>query len=80
MFVVGVGPQFGDGTGGDEDGDEDGLPEREEEDAFDAKELGHRTITQRYEINVGETNENTYRKGLRSSLTHIQKIARQYKA
>ena len=80
MFVVGVGPQFGDGTGGDEDGDEDGLPEREEEDDFDAKELGHQaeeTMKILSQLSSEDDMAITYRNGRKSSLTHIQNMARQ---
>jgi hypothetical protein len=40
VLVVGIGPEFGDAAELDEDGDGDGLPECEEEDAFDAEEFG----------------------------------------
>lgn len=33
-------PTLFDGLGGDEEGDEDALPEREEEDSLDAKKFG----------------------------------------
>lgn len=44
VFVVGIGTETADGTGRDEEGDDDGLPEGEEQDAFDAEEFGHRTV------------------------------------
>lgn len=42
MFIVGVGAKTADDTRGNEEGYDDRLPEREEEDAFDGEEFRHR--------------------------------------
>lgn len=44
VFAVGIWSQLGDGAKFDENGNANGLPEREEENAFDAKELRHWSI------------------------------------
>jgi hypothetical protein len=43
VLVAGVWAEVGDDTGRDEDGDEERLPEGEEQDTLDAKEFGDRT-------------------------------------
>lgn len=44
VLCICVGPKVLDGPCRDQDGDTDGLPEREEQDSFDAKKLWHRAI------------------------------------
>ena len=76
VLRVGVRAELRDRAAGDEDGDEDRLPEGEEEDAFDAEELGHGA--EGASASGSASREyTTDRKGFKSSLMHIQKMARQ---
>lgn len=81
MLVVSVGTETADGTGGDEEGDDDGLPEGEKQDAFDAEEFGHRAVRKVVRIfgHFAVIQEKTHRNGLRSSEMQSQNMARQYK-
>ena len=64
----------------DEGRDRDSLPEREEEDAFDANKFRHRSKRNvRVHSIIQDIAQCTHRNGFRSSLTHIQNNARQYK-